>query len=193
MSDPMKAGRRKIRWDRWWNEWRSLYRICRGSELCYLLHFPPWAGSMVQVVAHWPSWFTRDDVRFILDGLGFRRGFRMKKPPRQSSERTAYAAPLDGLLDDYPTLAEFLTSTAYDGDLPGSRQTATLLIFAQDGMWKACLRDRQEMRSAWVAAALFNDLLPVLENALGDAGLVWRDDRASGAPEAKRHNPKKGA
>jgi len=110
----------------------------------------------------------------------------MKKPVQGTTQTGKDAASLEGLLDRFPVLCEFLTSTAYDGDVAGTRQTATLLIFAQDGAWKACLRDRQEARAMWVAAALWDDLLPVLEDALSNNSGVWRDDRASGAETAKR-------
>ncbi len=115
----------------------------------------------------------------------------MKKPVQQTTERTVYAALLDGIIDRCPAVAEQLTATAYDGDPPGTRQTATLMIFAQDGAWKACLRDRQEQRCAWVAAALFDDLLPVLNDALVSGSVVWRDDRASGYETAKRQKQDK--
>ncbi len=115
----------------------------------------------------------------------------MKKPVQQTTERAVYAALLDGIIDRFPALAEMLTATAYDGDAPGTRQTATLMIFAQDGAWKACLRDRQEQRCAWVAAALFDDLLAVLNDGLVGGGIVWRDDRASGAETARRQKPGK--
>lgn len=110
----------------------------------------------------------------------------MRKPVQNPTHTGKDAASVEGLLDTAPVLCEFLTSTAYDGDAAGTRQTATLLIFAQDGAWKACLRDRQEARALWVAAALFTDLISVLEDALANGTGIWRDDRASGAETAKR-------
>ena len=110
----------------------------------------------------------------------------MKKPLNHAVHTGKDAAALDGLVESFPTICEFLTSTAYDGEAAGTRQTSTLLVFAQDGAWKACLRDRQEGRCMWVAAAVWNDLLPVLEDALANGSGVWRDDRAAGHETAKR-------
>lgn len=191
MSDPMKSVRRKRRLDRWWNEYRSCFRVYHGVEHVYLVHLPPWGRGTAFPVAWWPASFGRGESLAVLRSLGLRRGFVVKKPAQQSSERTAYAAPLDGIIDSYPTLAEMLTATAYDGDPPGTRLTSTLLIFTQDGAWKACLRDRQEQRCCWVATAFFSDLLATLDNALCDASVVWRDDRVSGHEQAKRQKPGK--
>lgn len=110
----------------------------------------------------------------------------MKKPVQSQTHTGKDAASIEGLIDRHPVLCDFLVSTAYDGDAAGTRQTATLLIFAQDGAWKACLRDRQEGRCQWVAAALFGDLLDVLEDALASGSGIWRDDRAAGHETAKR-------
>lgn len=110
----------------------------------------------------------------------------MKKPVQNTTHTGKDVASIDGLVDVAPTLCEFLVSSAYDGDVAGTRQTSTLLIFAQDGSWKACLRDRQEQRCMWVAASVFNDLISVLEDALANGSGIWRDDRASGHDVAKR-------
>lgn len=115
----------------------------------------------------------------------------MKKPVHQIPQRGAFAANIDDLIERFPLLAEQLAATAYEGDAPGSRATATLLIFAQDLSWKAVLRDRQEQRALWVSCLTLMDLFAVLESALGDPAAVWRDDRVSGAAEAKRQKPGK--
>lgn len=191
MPDKMKFGRSSRRRDRWWLDRRSRYSLNRGSEHVYLLFHPLWGSGAPVPVAWWPLPWGVQGCREMLEFLNFRKGFCMKKPPEKTTQRTAYAAPLDGILEVHPVLAEFLLSTAYDGDPAGSRLTSTLLIFAQDDSFKACLRDRQEGRCAWVAAAFWNDLLPVLEDALATNSVVWRDDRASGAEQAKRQKPSK--
>lgn len=84
----------------------------------------------------------------------------------------------------YPRLAERLTCPVFDDGTV--RVTDTLTLFAQDGVWKGCLRDRDARLCLWVAATTPEGVLEVLEEALGDATAVWRADRAAGAPEASR-------
>lgn len=114
----------------------------------------------------------------------------MQRPKHKDQGPQAYAAEPDGLIGEFPLLAEYLTATFYEGEPVGSRQTGTLLVFAQDGSWRAVLRDRAENRCLWVTAATWEDLLPALENALGDPSSIWRADRVGGAPEATRQKPK---
>lgn len=110
----------------------------------------------------------------------------MKRPVPPHESNTRYEVAPDDLAAAAPNLADFLTARFYD-DSPGVvRATGTLLIFAQEGVWKACLRDRQEQRCLWVAAACWNDLVAVLEDSLLDQASVWRMDRVSGAETAKR-------
>jgi hypothetical protein len=115
--------------------------------------------------------------------------FQMKRPVTASGSGPLRAAPVDETLATFPVLADYLTSLFYDGDPPVPRETATLLLFAQDGSFRACLRDRAERRCLWVATPSWADLLTVLELGLSDENAVWREDRLSGAETAKRIPP----
>lgn len=88
-----------------------------------------------------------------------------------------------------PALAERLTLLTYEDG--SARQTDTLLVFAQDGVWKAALRDRDSRLCLWAASPVLIDLVEVLEGLLCDPAAVWRADRAAGAAEASRQKPKK--
>lgn len=113
----------------------------------------------------------------------------MKKPAVGPSLRPSLAASPDYLVERWPTLADMLCATAYEGDMPGSRMVATLLLFAQEGLWKACLADRQENRCLWLSTLQFGELFTALEEALCSADTVWREDRNRGAEQARRQKP----
>lgn len=170
----------------WWDWWPKC-RCAPGNELVYLLVYPRWGG--VHVAGICPRSFVPPGDRFGFDP-DILEVTDVKKPVRIESSPGGFEAPPDDLVADYPLLAEFLTATCYEDSPQVPRLVGTLLIFAQQGIWKACLRDRQEQRCLWVAASGFNDLVTVAEHELGDPAAVWRDDRLSGAETAKRQ-PKK--
>jgi len=87
---------------------------------------------------------------------------------------------------DYPAIHEYLTEATQEGG--GHRQTATLLIFYEDGYWKVCLNDRQNGRSLWASAAGLLGALLALEEDLEAGGTGWRK---SGGP-SQSGKPKNG-
>lgn len=182
---PRKRPRKK----EWWEERYCKFRVYHSEEFSYLVHFS-FVGHPT-IWAYCPRcWGLRNPGHF--DTLFFRGALQsMKKPLPQSAPRPSLAASVDDLVERFPTLADFLASTCYDGDPPGTRCTGTLLVFAQDGSWKACLRDRQESRCLWVASLSLFELFTVLEAALSDPAAVWRYDRMDGHEQAKRIPPKK--
>lgn len=85
-------------------------------------------------------------------------------------------------VDDYPALAEYMTLNHWDnGD---ARETATLLIFVEDGRFKACVNDREESRSGWVSADGFRSLLEAVEKGLREGTIDWR--RRGGVGRGKK-------
>lgn len=80
----------------------------------------------------------------------------------------------------YPTLFEYLTLYRWEDGQP--RQTATLLIFFEDGAWKACLNDREHARSAWAAGGTPLGALQALEEAVCDDTVDWRRRKPQGRP-----------
>lgn len=77
-----------------------------------------------------------------------------------------------GMLADHPSLADFLTADSWaDGSV---RQLPTLILFAEDGRWKACLNDRAEERSAWVTSDTLEGLFAVLDAQLESGTTDWR-------------------
>jgi len=71
----------------------------------------------------------------------------------------------------WPILGGFLTLTGVGG---ANRKTGTLLIFAEDGRWKACLNDRDGGNYCFASADTVEGLLEALERGLKGGGLDWR-------------------
>lgn len=71
----------------------------------------------------------------------------------------------------YPALHEWLTEATLDGK---PVFTATLLVFCEDGRWKACVGDRENDRSFFKSSESFQGLLEALEKALSDGSAEWR-------------------
>ena len=156
------------------------------GEVAVLVDQKPWGGPGACILLSWcPADFTRDPDWVPCKGQ-LEAGARMKKRARKHAEEAGRAGVDPDFAEEYPTLYDYLTASCYDDDPKQPRQTSTLLVFTQDGCFKACLRDRSEGVCCWVAAPRFGELLGVLERELTDDTAVWRLDRASGAPEAKR-------
>lgn len=84
----------------------------------------------------------------------------------------------------YPVLWSHLTQVAWeDGQ---ARETSNLLVFCQDGMLKAMLRDREHGLCFWTAAGSLGRLFEALEAGLCDPQAEWRVDRQREGQAAKR-------
>lgn len=157
-----------------------------------------WVGDdfalMVEVIAWWPfflvnGWFPVEWTRasdwpetwaFLLWSSAMRK--KEKKREAQSSR----AAEDQDLCERFPTLYDYLTATVYDGPDGGPRQVCTLLVFCADGVFKGCLRDRDEGICLWAAGRTLGDLLRVFEDDLANDTGVWRLDRLAGHQTAAR-------
>lgn len=96
-------------------------------------------------------------------------------------------AAVDGKwLSTWPMLHEHLTATAWEED-DSPRLTSTLLLFSEEGCFKACLNDRAEGRSCFVSADDIETLWEALENGLVHDALEWRSKKAS--PPTVRKKP----
>jgi len=78
----------------------------------------------------------------------------------------------------HEALHEFLTARLFDDG--SERETATLLIFAADGVWKACLNDRAEGRVAFVTSSTVQGLLGALDGQLEEGSVEWRASKQYG-------------
>ena len=79
---------------------------------------------------------------------------------------------------EYPVVHAFLTEIELGGK---PRQTGTLLLFTEGGVWKGCVHDRCTSRRAFVTGSGFRDLLHKIDDGLSGAGLEFsRTAKANG-------------
>jgi len=83
-----------------------------------------------------------------------------------------------------PSLWEFLTLSAYDEKTP--RETGTILFFAEEGLLKACLCNRDSGHVGFISADGWVSLLEAVESALGEDSVDWRLSRAARTKGGKR-------
>jgi hypothetical protein len=77
----------------------------------------------------------------------------------------------------YPTLMEFISSASFqDGS---SREGGSITWFLQDGLLKACLRDKTLGAVAFVSGSSLTALLKAMEQGLVSGKMEWRADKAA--------------
>jgi hypothetical protein len=101
---------------------------------------------------------------------------KLTKPPQLGARGTC-----QGTWDDpewartYPQLHAFLFDTTWaDGS---KRDPGSLVLFAQDGVLKACLNDKGVGRVAFVSGVSWDGLIGLVEQGLSDETLDWRQSR----------------
>jgi hypothetical protein len=72
----------------------------------------------------------------------------------------------------FPTVLEFLCALKWADGSP--RVTGTILLFAEGGVWKAALHDRDGGAGAFLSAKTLTALFESLEKALVAGSLEWR-------------------
>jgi len=79
---------------------------------------------------------------------------------------------------DYPSVHELMATSI----LPGGevRQPCSLLMFSGDGMWKACLNERDLDVSLWASGKGFYAALDCLEERLNAEVVEWRSKPSRG-------------
>ena len=74
-----------------------------------------------------------------------------------------------------PALVEFLTETKWDDGTP--RAVGSLTLFVDEGLWKACLSDKDAGRVAFVSGQTPTDVFQAAEKGLTSSSLDWRQTR----------------
>lgn len=85
------------------------------------------------------------------------------------------AAMDDAFERRYPALYEMLTCRIFDGK---ARETGTVLFFCEDGLWKACLNDRDRELVMFRSSGSVESLWDALEGALQSGQAEWRAKKA---------------
>lgn len=89
-----------------------------------------------------------------------------------------------GFAKTYPVTWDYLTQTRWEDG--SARLTATLLLFASEGILKGMLNDRDAQQTLWVASGTVMGVFAALEAALGDERADWRQDRRQVGDQARR-------
>jgi hypothetical protein len=101
----------------------------------------------------------------------------MKKPDVINSKSGAAGrvcqAPGDSKMRrELPLLFEFLTETRWEDGT--ERQPGTMILFCEQGRFKACLNDKELQRVAFCTAETLEGLLEACNEGFGDDGHDWR-------------------
>lgn len=84
----------------------------------------------------------------------------------------------DVLSREHPALSEYMTLSKWEDGT--ERETATLLVLWEEGMWKAQVNDRAQGRAAWWSAWTLTGLLQRVEASLAADEVDWRRKREWG-------------
>lgn len=83
----------------------------------------------------------------------------------------------------YPALVEYMTQCAWgEGE---ARLTSTVLLFVEDGVWKVCIRDRDQSQVAFFAGKTPAEALAAAERSLASGSAEWRAQREYGKKKGK--------
>lgn len=74
-----------------------------------------------------------------------------------------------------PVVADFLLTARWDDGK--ERETSSLTIVVQDGLWKLCLSDRDASKKLWASGETLTKALKNLEERVTDPKPDWRVDR----------------
>jgi len=110
-----------------------------------------------------------------------RKGKRvyMKRRERNGvGEKVLRASTSCSISSTFPTLAEFLAETEWEDG--SSRIPGTVMLFTEDGRWKAWVHDRDQGIGAFLSNTGLQSLLSALDRALRTNDLDWRADRPDG-------------
>ncbi len=170
---------RKRRSRCWW--WAMRVGAVRYRGVIYMWRVG-WGGvpdrcrCFVAPSPNWREWdeFFYDEVLKMLQ----------KGDSRKVSGQSA--SSLDGgeWAGSFPGLWSHMTQVRWEDG--SARQPSSLLIFEQDGMLKAMLRDKSAGLCLWVAARSVPDIFCALEGGIMDADTEWRQDRTETGQSAKR-------
>jgi len=84
---------------------------------------------------------------------------------------------------DMPILHEFLTAVVDDDGK--ARQTSSLVVFVEDGMFKVCLSERDHGLCLWGASSTLQGAMEAIEVSLSAEHVDWRQKRSEGRPAKK--------
>lgn len=111
-------------------------------------------------------------------------GKYLKKVAAENGEAKKRALAKDKeTADTWPAWFEWMTTDAWEDGT--ARETSTLLVFVEDGLWKCCFNDREGSRRLWVSGSTLGGMLGALDASLRTGEGDWREMRPFEGPRAK--------
>lgn len=153
----------------------------RGGDVLHLVRytrrgFPLDARTVFLGADHFSAWL--ESVEAGVEEM-------LQKPANRKVAGSAGELPMDiKAKKDYPLLWDHLSQRKWEDGSP--RQTSSVMIFEQDGVLKAMLRDKDAGLCLWVASKSLYGVLAALEAGLSDPEAEWRVDRQAEGQQAKR-------
>lgn len=98
----------------------------------------------------------------------------MKRPDAEATPQAGQPLQDEVFSGFYPTLFSHMSETRWDDGKP--RKTTTLLVFVENGKWKAHVNDRDGRRGFWVSADAWEQLLESADEAIDSVSTEWRKD-----------------
>lgn len=164
-----------------------------GPTVAWLYFYRPWGGpSCVELLCSCPRWVVRgpEEIDLLID---LTQGAQMKREKSNDRSSSTHLFTDPEFESGFPNLYEHLACRCWDDDVTQPRVTSTLTFFGDAGCLKACLRDRAESRTAWVAGGSLGECLEALEEQLRTNTVQWRTERSEHQPIAKRIRSEKGS
>jgi hypothetical protein len=81
-------------------------------------------------------------------------------------------AGITGILFESPAVLEYLTMTQWEDGTP--RTASSMLFFAEEGVIKVCLSDRDQGLTLWRSGASLEDCIAACELAIAGGTADWR-------------------
>lgn len=127
-----------------------------------------------QVVARMPSPRVLSDRSSVYQD--WEAGMSFLRKSSEADARRVFSATEEGIVfaEGLPALMEYLTAASYPDGAP--RETSTVMLFCDGGVFKACLNDREAQRSLWASGPSFLDALEALEAMLSTGTGEWRQN-----------------
>lgn len=130
-----------------------------------------WSLDARDYKALWDEWECEPMAKFLKN---------VKSAVKPDKDAT-YAATDKDFAKDHPALVEFMTLRKDDAG--NVRATSSLLVFCEDGQWKACFSEREEELTLWASSDSFLGLLEALEAMLESPAPQWRTKSGKRKPK----------
>lgn len=150
-------------------------------EIAYIVYVRSWSGSVLCTTHYIREWW---DHLMGKEKQEIQRSYVQKALGAKAPTGKGAAASDATLAAACPALHEFLTLCQLpDGT---ARTTATLLVFSEGGLWKACLCERDAGLNLWATAESLQGLWDELEARLTAPVVDWRPSRRPAVPAAQK-------